>query len=114
MITAAFATLDDFMAEITAMRTQIAEGQVRWMKTRKPAQKEAVSFNVYCFATALRMGEVIDQLLEFGGIAGEDYEGRGGATSQGSDKAEEWRLRLVAACHDAGLELLEGAKYEVY
>ena len=62
--------LQDLIEELEIEKANIADKTVRWMTSRTPEQKEAVTFEVTLWVTALRKGGDEDMLLEYGDTTG--------------------------------------------
>lgn len=104
-------TIEDFCEELSAEAGlgRIFEDTVRIRVDRAAEQKEAITFEVGVWATALIRSEVGEWVLEFGRIAGSDTR----AANTGSDTAAEWLQKINAVCDRHGLHQRKG-KIEVY
>ena len=111
-----FGSLEDFIAELRAAEvsprsnTKIVDKIVRWKVNRMPEQKEAISFQVDAWATAIVAEGESDYLLEFGLIVGRDSLTT--ESTEGTDAAKRLREQLATACEELGLSLRPG-KIEV-
>lgn len=115
MITVGFTSLDDFIAELAdadglPLPSGISDKIVRWAYRRTPEQKEAISFQVDVFATAIIIRPDADYLAEFGATCGSDTQNNEAA---GSKAANTLKQRLTGACEPLSLKVLPG-KIEVY
>lgn len=110
-----FDNLAQFISELRDDPTKIAERTVRWHVQVTPEQQEAITFQVEAWATAIKLGDQIDTLLEFGNVAGsygeplEHADSTTPATStNGSDTEKKWHEHLVEVCDELGLRVRPG------
>jgi hypothetical protein len=104
-------TLGDFIAELREFKHRITL-PVRWHGIRSAEQKEAVSFEVGAWATAI-IGVDTDPdayLAECMIACGRDSKA---TQNEGTVNAAKARTKLAEACDDIGLALRPG-KYEVF
>jgi hypothetical protein len=98
-------SLEDFIAELVAERENIADNIVRWQRNLSAEQKEAISFQVDVWATAVRRKEGEEPwLLEFGQCCGSTSQ----HSEQGRKVADEMRQQLAAVCEALSLKLRPG------
>ena len=116
MITVGFENLEEFADELVDAVKQpapngVADNLVRWRVTRTPEQKEAISFQVDAWATAVISRPDADYLAEWSATVGRDTVHNDDA---GSKSAANLKKQLASICSVTGsLRLLPG-KIEVY
>jgi hypothetical protein len=110
MITVNFATLAEFISELECGPKDVADSLVRWTVNRTPEQKEAISFQVDVWATAVIVRSDADYLIEFGSTVGRNTQHNEAAGDREADKLKQ---RLIDACQQLHLHLRPG-KIEVY
>ena len=110
MITVGFTSLEDFIAELESAPNEVADSMVRWQVARTPEQKEAISFQVDVFATAIIVRSDCDYLAEFGKTVGSNTQHNEAAGDRAADTLKQ---RLIDACLPLHLHVRPG-KIEVY
>jgi hypothetical protein len=102
-------TLEEFIAELQAAPDQILDRTVRIKINRIAEQREAVSWLVVVWLTAIQKGDDADYLMEFGKEIGSSKT----KDSPVEAKVAGMEAQLKAACELIGLKVRPG-KLEVY